>query len=976
MKLRMSIAGSLLTLLVSAALDLPPSALAQISPGPQPQPRAWEIPADAANAATADLDEVMPVDLTVMIGRLDNGLRYFIRENQEPADHAVLRLVVNTGSLLEDDDQLGLAHFLEHMAFNGTRNFSQNKLISTLESFGARFGADINASTSFDETAYILRVPTDQPEILGTAFQILEDWAQGITLDSAEIDKERGVVIEEWRLGLGVGSRLRDKQLPVLFAGSRYVDRLPIGTLESLENFDHDALRRFYRDWYRPDLMAVIAVGDFDGSEVREYVDRHFSGLVNPPDPRPRDYYGLPPHADTLFAIVSDPEATYSSVSLYHKLPLRRQGTHGTYRRSLVENFYNSMVNRRLREAAQQPNPPFLGAGASQGIMLPTREVYVLEAGVPDGGIERGLEALLRESSRVARFGFTESELEREKLVALRGFERLYTERQTHPSDNYAEEFRRAFLEGESVPGIDYEWALYQRFVPEITIDEVNAAGAQWLNDTDRVVVVTAPEKDGVRLPTEAELTAILDRVDDRPMRRYVDTTVDVPLLADVPEPGSVVEETRNEELDITEWRLSNGVRVVLKPTDFRQDEVLMRAISPGGTSLASDEDWVAASSATQVVVASGAGDFSARQITNSLTGKVVSVTPTINVLEEGFVGSASPRDLEDLFQIVYLRFTQPRADPGVFRIIQDQFRASLANRDMSPEVAFREKLQTTLTQNHPRRRPITSDLVEEMDLDKSFAFYRDRFADASDFTFLFVGNIDFDELRALSERYLATLPSIGREESWRDEDVDPPTGVVKEAVYRGLEPKSLTSIVFTGDYDHEEGERFAMGALANVLQMRLRDRLREELGSTYSVSVQGSAERIPDPEYSVSISFGCDPNRVDELVQEVFDEIGKLKGSGPTVEEIFAVQEQSRRIFQRNSRQNGFWLGRLVAAYRGEDDPRESLQDVLNYEAALLELTAQQVQEAASTYLNVDNYVQVSLLPEAKAGDEGSSTR
>jgi zinc protease len=971
-------------LFVIGALALPPTA-ALGQEIPKTPEGAWMLPAIPEEAATADLDAVMPVDPNIIIGELDNGLHYYIRENSYPENRADLRLVVKVGSLVEDNDQLGLAHFVEHMAFNGTERFEKQALVKALESFGMRFGPEVNASTSFDETVYMLRIPTDEEEIMATAFWILEDWAQGVAFEDEEIDKERGVVIEEWRLGLGVGSRVNDQQLPLLFQGSRYTERLPIGTLESLQTFDHEALRRFYRDWYRPDLMAIIAVGDFDKKDIQRRIIEHFGEMENPEIERPREFFDTPEHEETLFGIVEDPESPGSTVAVFHKLPIRPQGTHGTYRQKIVENLYNSMFNRRLSEVAHQPNPPFLGASSSQGIFIPTREVYVIGAAVPDGGIERGLKALYTEAERVDRYGFTKTELEREKAQVLRAFERIYTEKNLQDSGTFADEFERAFLEGESVPGIDYEWALYQRFIPEITLEEVNRVGRQWLTDENRVIFVTAPEKDGLSLPEKEELLAVLDEVGSEWVPPYFDTTTTEPLLADLPEPGTIVEEKKIEELDVTEWRLSNGVRVVMKPTDLREDQVLLRAFSPGGTSLASDEDYIAALSSVQVVASSGFGGFSPRQITNMLADKVVEVNPTIGELEEGFAGGASPRDLETMFQLIYLKFTAPQADPGIFQLLTQQIRESLANSYVTPEEKFQREVQKTLTQEHFRRRPISVEIIDEMDLQKSYDFYVDRFADASDFTFVFVGNFTVDQMRPLVEQYLGGLPSTGREETWRDEGVDPPTGVIKKAVFAGVEPKSLTGIIFSGTPPAQEvgdggaeaaGEEGgtagevgnegvpasrAMSAMGSILQIRLREVMREALSGVYTVQVDESLSRIPDEEYSVSIFFGSDPDRVQELTGVIFDEIEKLKTEGPTEQEVANIREQMRRGRETALKRNGFWLNQLVGAYRDGEDPRQTL----DYEAELAKITPAVIQEAAQAYFDTGNYVQISLFPE-----------
>ena len=557
------------------------------------------------HARTGALRDPMPVGPGVTVGQLENGLQYYIRENSEPANRAEFSLVVKVGSVVEDEDQLGLAHFLEHMAFNGTENFEKQELIDFMESIGMRMGADLNAGTSFDETRYMLQIPTDSPEVMANTFQILEDWAHGLTLDPEEIDKERGVIIEEWRLRRGAAARIQDEQFPVLLRDSRYAERSPIGTVESLETFEHEALRRFYRDWYRPDLMAVIAVGDFDRAEVEALLIEHFEGISAPENPRERIEYSVPDHDETLFTIATDEELTSTSVAVYHMLALDEQETIGGYRQQLVEGLYNGMLNLRLGEIARNPNPPFLGAGSSKGSLVRSKGAYLLSANVPEDGIERGLEVVFTEAERVARFGFTASELERQKIDVLRGIERAYTDRANRGSASYAAEYSRAFLDDEPIPGIEYEFELYKRFIPEITLTEVNQIGSEWIRPQNRVVVVTGPEKEDLDMPSEEALLAVLTGVADMEITAYEETVIDQPLLAEIPE-GSTVVGTREFAEDIVEWELGNGVRVALKPTDFREDQVLFQGCSPGGTALASDEEWIPASAATVLLQGGG----------------------------------------------------------------------------------------------------------------------------------------------------------------------------------------------------------------------------------------------------------------------------------------------------------------------------------------------------------------------------------
>ena len=918
--------------------------------------------ASPEDARTAPLDQLAPISPALRIGEFANGLRYFILENQEPENRAELRLVVNVGSILEDDDQLGLAHFLEHMAFNGTENFEKQELIGFMESIGMRLGPGVNASTSFDETNYQLELPTDNAEYMATAFQILEDWAHGLTLDPEEIDMERGVVIEEWRLGRGAASRLRDLQFPVIFNGSRYAERLPIGTLESLETFDHEALRRFYRDWYRPDLMAVIAVGDFDASEIESLTREHFEDLENPANAQERTVFDVPDHNETLFSIATDPEMPVTRVQVYHKMPLENDWTIGGYRQRIVERLYNSMLNNRFAEIARQPNPPFVRASSAQGQFIRTMGAYLLSARVLENGIEPGLAALFTEAERVARFGFTESELERQKTTVLRGMERSYTNRANRDSGAFAREYTRAFLNGESIPGIEYEYELYGRFVPEISIDEVNRVGQDWIRETNRVVVVSGPEKEDLMMPSEEALTAVLAAVSDAEITAYVDTVTDQPLLPEIPE-GSEIVSTRMIERDITEWDLLNGVRVVLKPTDFDEDQILLRGFSPGGTSLASDEDYIPSSTAVTLISNGGIGEFNAIDLQKALTGKIANVRPFISTYEEGVSGNASASDLETMFQLIYLRFTAPRADDTVYALWETQTRQAIANRDSNPATAFNDAYIRIITQDHPRQRPPTLDILDETDLYESLAFYEDRFSDASDYVFVFVGNIDFDVMRPLVERYLGGLPTTGRQETWRDIGVRAPTGVIEETVYRGIEPRSQTRIAFTGTFEYEDqAERTGIRAMAMTLETRLRDQLREELGGTYSINVRAAVAWQPVETYTLSIAFGSDPERMDELVRAVFDGIEDLKTSPPSEDLVSDIRKALLRSFETDFQENRTLLNQLASDYRRGVTPGASIR---SYPRSVEALTPASIQEDAQQYFKMDNRVRVTLMPE-----------
>jgi zinc protease len=907
------------------------------------------------------LDQAIPVDPRITVGRLPNGLRYWIRENREPKNRAELRLVVRAGSVLEDNDQLGLAHVVEHLAFNGTTHFPKQKLVDFMESIGMRFGSDLNAFTSFDETTYMLQIPMDSAPIVDNAFLILEDWAHNVTFDPKAIDKERGIIVEEWRLGQGADARIRDKQIPILLAGSRYAERLPDGKKEVIESFAYDTLKRFYRTWYRPDLMGVIAVGDFDRARIEELVKKHFGPIPMSPNPVPRPDYPVPDHDGTLFAIAADKEASQSLVAVYHKLPAADQSTVGSYRRMLVERLFNDMLNDRLTEISQKPDPPFLGAVSSRGRFVGSKDVYVLSALVGDGGIPRGLRAIYTEGERVARFGFTATEIERRKATALRYFERALAQKETEDSSSYAEEFTRAFLEGEPTPGIQYEYDLHKRFLPGIALDEVNALAREWMTDRNRVVMASLPEKLGVAVPTEAGLRTVLEEVKSETLSAYLDTTTDAPLIPQEPQPGEIVSRRDIPAVGVTEWTLSNGARVVLKPTNFKEDEILFQATSAGGISLAEDRNLVPANTADQVIPAGGLGVFSTVDLEKKLAGKAVTIRPSIEELAEGLSGSASPRDAETLFQLVYLTFTAPRPDPVVFEVLKSQLKTFLENRTKSPETVFSDTLRTTLQRDQPRFRPMTVDEIPQMDLQKSLAFYRDRFADASDFTFILVGNLDMAVIEPLVTRYLASLPSLNRKESWKDWRVPPPEGVVKRVVEKGVEPKSLTAIVFSGSFKDDPGSRINIRASAQVLETRLRKLLREKLSGTYDVSVRPSYGKIPRQEFRVSIDLGTDPARMDEMTKAIFSEIKKLKRDGPIAKEVDEDRLAESRDYETASRENGWWLNRLNESYRLSEDPAA----IIRFPESLKLLTRASVQAAARTYFNTKRYVQVTLYPE-----------
>jgi len=905
--------------------------------------------------------EAIPVDPAITVGRLENGLRYYIRKNTRPANRAELRLVVNAGSILEDDDQLGLAHVVEHMAFNGTKHFAGQEINAFMESIGMQFGPSLNAFTNFDDTTYVLQVPTDRKEVLEKAFLIMEDWARNLTFDSKEVDKERGVIVEEWRLNRGAGARMQDKLFPILLEGSRYATRSPIGTKGSIDSFSHDRLKQFYKDWYRPNLMAVVAVGDFDTAAIERLVKERFGPIPAPVVPRLRPSYAVPDHPGTRYAIATDPEMPGATLAIFNKLPIREQSTVLSYRDRIVDHLYTAMVNARLGELSQKADPPFLAAGVNRGIFVRTKEAAILSAVVPPDKITRALEALLTEAARIAQHGFTATEIEREKKDLLRVYEQAQSEKGKDESEPLAAEYIRNFLVDESIPGIAWEYAMHQRFLPGITLAEVNALSGEWTGDRNRVIVVSAPEKPGLAIPTEAELAGVVAAVSAKKVPPYVDSAHAAALLTDLPAPGSILRETRFAEVGVTEWELSNGVKVVLSPTTFKQDEVVFRATSPGGTSLARDEDYVAAMTASQVVSAGGVGAFDVVGLNKVLSGKVASVTPIIDETFEGLVGGGSARDLETILQLVYLYFTQPRADATAFGVMTGQLKTLLANRGATPEAVFEDTVQTTLTQNHFRERPLSPELLGEMSLDKSIAFYKDRFADASDFTFVFAGSFDVDAMRPLAARYLGALPSTRRRETWKDSGVRPPRGIVEKTVQKGIEPRSRARIVFSGPFRWDPAERVALRVLGLVLEGQLGAVLREDQSGTYGVKVTTLNQKDPVPQYALSIDFTCAPERTEELVKRAFLEIGRLRMDGLSDSYVNDVREALMREYETDSKENRYLVEEISRRYQDGEDVRGILQTPALHKS----VSASTIQDAARLYLDTRNYVRVTLFPE-----------
>jgi zinc protease len=915
-----------------------------------------------SDASAQELEASLPLDPAIRSGTLPNGLTWFARRNTRPANRAALRLAVKAGSIDEDDDQRGLAHVLEHMAFNGTTHFKPGELVSYLESIGARFGPHVNAYTSYDETVYMLDVPTDREGLLDRGFVALSDFAGAMTLDPKEIDRERGVVIEEWRGRQGAGARMQVVHGKALYGASKYAERLPIGTPEVLKSFTPQRLRDFYTKWYRADRMAVVVVGDIDPAAAEQLIAKHFGGLPKPAQAAERPVHQIPSDDSARFGIASDPEAQQSSVAVLHKHPFDPMRTVADYRRGLVRSLIHQMLNARFGELARQADAPFLGASSDDDRLGRTVETFTLGARVTEGAVANGLEALAREAARVEQHGFGEAELDRARKWTLASYEQAFNEREKSESAPLAMELVRHFLEAEPAPGIAYENAVAKKYIPTITARETAALAKELISTTERVVLVTSPEKAGVTSPTEEALRAALDRGAKAEVTAWRDDMAGRDLLAKKPQPGRVTSTRAIPEIGITVLTLSNGASVWLKPTDFKNDQVLFTAYAKGGTSLASPSEYYAAVLSPTLVSIAGIGGFTPVELDKLLPGRLVDVSPYVSSYTHGVSGSSTPRDLETAFQLLHLYFTAPNRSPEAFDLMKRRLHAVLANQAQSPGAVFGERLRQVNTNNHYTARSIRPEDVEKLTAETMWSYYDARFSNAADFTFFVVGAFDIPAITPLVTSYIGSLPSKGTP-STRVGDVrlEFPHEVRRETVRKGKEPKSQTVMSFFADTGLDELEMHRARAASSVLELRLRDQLREALGGTYSVGVDYSNTQ-PQPGYGMmSVEFGSAPENVDKLVQVVLDETARLRTSGPTDQEVKNIQEMERRDLETSMRQNAYWLNSLQTVHLLGWNP---LRIAARMERAA-SLTRENMHAAFKKYFPANRYTVVTLLPE-----------
>lgn len=914
------------------------------------------------------LTDPLPIDPKVKVGKLDNGLTYYIRNNKKPENKVELRLVVNAGSILEDDDQQGLAHMAEHMAFNGTKNFKENDIISYLQTIGVGFGNDLNAYTSFNETVYMLPIPTDKPGNLEKGFQILEDWAHQVSYNDIDIDNERNVILEESRLGQGASERMRSKWLPGLLAGSKYANRLPIGIDSIIKNFPHDAIKRFYRDWYRPNLMAVIVVGDIDPVKAEELIKKHFAHITNPANPRAREIASLKPYTENNAVVVTDKEATNYSIAVYYAAkPTTPSTTLGQYRDDLVKQLFSSLVNQRLRELTQKENPPYLFATLGFSDVARGYEQPFVSVVAADGNsTQRALEAALEEVEKVKRFGFTETELERVKKSVLAAIERQYNERDKSESMDILEEYIRHFLESEAIPGIENEFLYYKQLLPGIKLEDLNALAKELAaNSTNFFAMLLGPEPAAnVKLPTAEALKTSVVSIAKKDVKPYEEKAIAASLLATLPKAGKVVKESKDAVWDATVWELSNGVRVTLKKTALKNDQILMGARRAGGISNYGLEDKFNANYAGAVVDAMGIGAFSPTDLQKVLAGKTASARAIISNTFDGFSGSSSVKDVETMLQLLYLRATAPRMDTALFKSFVQKNKAQMTFAMSNPQTSFIDSLISVMYNNDPRA-PIAvpkPEYFDKINLTRAIEIYKQRVGDVSGMDFVFVGSFDEAQLKPLVERYIGSLPASGKKPNWKDNGLRMIKGQKQLDFYKGKTPQSLILAFHSGEVPYSEDLDLKANAISEILNIRIIEELREKIQGIYTGSTSASVEKIPYQSFQVVFQLPCGPEKVDTLLLAMNAEIETLKKNGPTDSVLNKVKQQWIETYKTSIQENGTWLGKMLEMHfpGGMDADR-----FFNYEKYVNQLTPAQIKVAANMLLSGKNVFTAVLRPE-----------
>ncbi|MEX2512072.1 MAG: insulinase family protein [Cyclobacteriaceae bacterium] len=905
--------------------------------------------------------DTVTLDPRVKVGKLENGLQYYIQYNPKPENKLEMRLAIKIGSVQEKENQLGLAHFTEHMAFNGSEHFEKNELISYLQSIGVTFGSDLNAYTSFDETVYILPIPTDVEAKLDTGFLVLKDWAGGLMLKEEDIDEERSIIVEEWRRGQGPSQRMRDEYFPVLMHESLYAERLPIGDMDIIRNSDYQEIRDFYRNWYRPELMAVVAVGDVEPSKVEEKIKAYFGELTNPDDAPERTYPEVPVHEESLVKIVTDEEAPGIQVQLFYKHQPSGTHTYLDYRKRILRTMYGGLLTQRLDLIRQQPDAPFYYAGARYGNMVKGLDFFTISGSVGPGKTIDGLESFLKENHRVLQHGFTQPELERVKRSLANSAERSFKEMEKIESRAMVGRYVSHFLEGTFAEGEAHRYRIYQEILPTITLEEINELGKELIREDNRVVIVTAPEKDTETLPKEQELLALFEKVETMDLAPYQEKELGEELLSTIPESGEVLEKNHLSSVDITTITLSNGVKVHFKPTDYKNDEIIFSGTSKGGTSLYPDEDHYSASFSSVMVNVMGIGDFEPSDLKKILAGKNVQVTPNIGTYSESISGTNSPRDFELALQLIHLYFTEPRKDEQLYQVYLDNYRDQLESAQVNPDFQFNKKVNEIISNGNKRAMGMYDpELLDQINLDRSLEIYADRFSNAGDFEFLFTGNLDLEKAIPLVALYLGSLPGEPlKAENYRDLGIRAPQGITEE-INVGVDDKSEVVLYFSGETDYDLEKSQQISYLGEILTIKLIETLREDIGGVYGVSARGGLNRVPGERFNFMVRFPCSPDMVNDLIAATWQEIATIQENGPEEGDMEKVRASKKISLEENMKRNGFWHAQLNAAI-SNDMP---LDTVLGAKNRVLGVTDEEVKKVANEVLKEEFLLEILRFP------------
>jgi zinc protease len=903
----------------------------------------------------------IPLDPTVTTGKLANGLTYYIKQNNKSENSAQLYLVNKAGSVLEDDDQQGLAHFMEHMNFNGTKNFPKNKLVDYLQKAGITFGADLNAYTSFDETVYMLPIPTNDSKMLGKGLDVLRDWACETTLASDEIDKERGVVLEEARLRKGRDDRMSRQYFSSMLNYSRYADRLPIGKDSILKSFTSETIRRFKNDWYRPNLQAIIVVGNINVKETEKLIREKFSNLKNPKNERARPIYQITLKGANQYSAVTDDEQPNTSLQIMFKHNDSPLITEADYINSIKKSLFNQMLGERRTEILnQEPNPTYTSVGASIQPLLDGVDMFSFTVVAKKDKLKESLFQTWNLIEKIKRFGFTQKDLTIAKENYLRRMESQWNEKENAPSAAYVKEYQNLFLKSEAAPGIDWEYNFVKSKIPAISLEDINGITTEYLQDKNRDILILAPstEKDG--LPSEVTILDWMEKIHNEDMTPFKDVEVNKPLMSILPVPGTVIATRNYPELNITELTLSNGVKVILKPTDFKNDEINFSAYSPGGTSLYDDKDFYNAFNTGAMISQFGLGDFNPTELSKKMNGKIVGISSNITERSEVINGNAAPKDLETALQLVYLKFVNPRKDAVLFKNIINKSKENIANRYTDPVNVFSDTISSVMGNYNYRSEPPSLKKLDELNLDKIYNIYKERFDDASGFTFVFVGNFDVTQITPLLVQYLGSLSSLYKKEEARNLSIHIPSGKLIKKVYKGIENKAIIRLVASGDYEFSAINNLYFKALGEILEMRLLKELREVEGEVYSPSIQTIYNKDPKNRYALLINFGCAPKNADYLVSLVELEMKKIMDTGVTKDEIEKFKAAYTKNIDLAIKDNGFWLNYLISQYQNNEDIYEVNSAKLNID----KVNESTLKASAQIFLSSKNFITFELLP------------